>query len=129
MRSVKLLFLLVSVTMLFINCASEHKLETTSEKGKEITTTKAKGIAQQISLTVDGMTWGISCVARVRSALTKVDGVVSAKVSMPDKAIVKIDPNKVKNQQLISAIKNAGYSAAIVTNWDNHHREEIIIHV
>jgi len=35
---------------------------------------------------------------------------------MPDKAIVKIDPNKVKNQQLISAIKNAGYSAAIVTN-------------
>jgi len=52
----------------------------------------------------------------VRSALTKVDGVVSAKVSMPDKAIVKIDPNKVKNQQLISAIKNAGYSAAIVTN-------------
>ena len=128
MRSVKLLFLLVSVTMLFINCASEHKLETTSEKGKEITTTKAKGIAQQISLTVDGMTWGISCVARVRSALTKVDGVVSAKVSMPDKAIVKIDPNKVKNQQLISAIKNAGYSA-IVSNWDNHHREELLIRV
>ena len=56
MRLMKLLFLLVPITMLFINCASEHKLETTSEKGKEIKTTKAKGIAQQISLTVDGMT-------------------------------------------------------------------------
>ena len=56
MRLMKLLFLLVPITMLFINCASEHKLETASTKDKEITTTKAKGTAQQVSLTVDGMT-------------------------------------------------------------------------
>ncbi|MAP88822.1 hypothetical protein CMK16_15890 [Candidatus Poribacteria bacterium] len=55
----------------------------------------------------------MSCVARVRSALTNIDGVVSAKVSMPDKAIVKIEPNKVKSTQLVSAVKNAGYSAVV----------------
>ncbi|HIA70867.1 TPA: hypothetical protein EYN98_33430 [Candidatus Poribacteria bacterium] len=55
----------------------------------------------------------MSCVARVRSALTNIEGVVSANVSMPDKAIVEIEPDKVKKQQLISAIKNAGYSAIV----------------
>jgi len=49
----------------------------------------------------------------VRSALTNIEGVVSANVSMPDKAIVEIEPDKVKKQQLINAIKNAGYSAIV----------------
>ena len=42
MRLVKLLSLLTSITILFIGCVSEHKLE--------------KATTQQVSLTVNGMT-------------------------------------------------------------------------
>ena len=52
---------------------------------------------------------------RVQSALSKVPGVVSAVVSMPDKAVVKYEKGKVTNEQLIEAVKKAGssYSAKV----------------
>jgi copper chaperone CopZ len=50
----------------------------------------------------------------VQSALSKVPGVISTKVTMPDKAEVKIDKTKVKVELLLAAVKAAGnYSATV----------------
>ena len=51
----------------------------------------------------------------MRSALSKVDGVTKAKVSMPDKAVVTLS-KKVSNKALEAAVKKAGsqYSGKVV---------------
>jgi copper chaperone CopZ len=41
-----------------------------------------------------------------------VDGVVSADVTFPDKATVKVKAGKVKSDQLVKALKKAGYSGS-----------------
>lgn len=48
---------------------------------------------------------------RVRSALTSVKGVSKAEVSMPDRAVVTIDSGGVEADDLIKAVKKAGYDA------------------
>lgn len=47
----------------------------------------------------------------MRSALTKVDGVISAEVSLPDKAVIKLEPGKTNVKALIKAVEDAGYGA------------------
>ena len=49
----------------------------------------------------------------MRSALTKLPGVISAEVAMPDKAEVKFDKEKVTHAKLIAAVKAAGYGAKV----------------
>ena len=49
---------------------------------------------------------------KVRSALTSVEGVSKADVSMPDKAVVTFDPEKTNLDGLLAALKKAGYPAA-----------------
>jgi copper chaperone CopZ len=49
----------------------------------------------------------------VRSALTKVPGVVKVEVTMPDSAVVTIDKKKVTSAKLIEAVKKAGYGASV----------------
>jgi copper chaperone CopZ len=49
----------------------------------------------------------------VRSALEKVPGVVSAEVTYPDKAVVKVEKGKVDTDKLIAAVKKAGYGASL----------------
>jgi copper chaperone CopZ len=49
----------------------------------------------------------------VRSALTNVTGVISAEVSLPDKAVIKVQKDKVTANKLIAAVKKAGYGASI----------------
>jgi copper chaperone CopZ len=51
----------------------------------------------------------------VRSALSSVPGVVEANVEMPGKADVKVQKGKVTPDQLIKAVKAAGYSAKLKT--------------
>lgn len=51
----------------------------------------------------------------MRSALEKVKGVVSAEVTHPDKAVVKVEKGKVETKQLIDAVKKAGYTAELKT--------------
>ena len=48
---------------------------------------------------------------RVQSALSSVAGVTKASVSMPDKAVVTVDPDKVKTEDLVKAVKKAGFGA------------------
>ena len=52
----------------------------------------------------------------MQSALTKVAGVISAEVTYPDKAVVKVEKGKVKNSGLIDALKKAGYTAKVKTD-------------
>jgi len=56
MRLVKLFSVLASITMLFISCAAEHKLEKASTKDNNTEIAEVKTTAQQVSLTVNGMT-------------------------------------------------------------------------
>ena len=49
----------------------------------------------------------------MRSALTNVTGVISAEVTMPDKAVVKVQKDKVTADKLIAAVKKAGYRASV----------------
>jgi copper chaperone CopZ len=49
----------------------------------------------------------------VRSALEKVPGVISAEVTHPDKAIVKVEKGKVDAKKLIAAVEKAGYGAKL----------------
>jgi copper chaperone CopZ len=49
----------------------------------------------------------------VRSALTNLTGVISADVSLPDKAVVKVHKDKVSANKLIGAVKKAGYGASV----------------
>ena len=55
------------------------------------------------------MTWP----KRVRSALEKGSGVVSAEVTYPDKAVVQIKKGKTNADKLIAAVKKAGYGASL----------------
>ena len=53
----------------------------------------------------------------MRSALTKVPGVISADITQADgKAIVKLEKGKATASQLTDAIGKAGFSAKTATN-------------
>ncbi|MFN4111579.1 MAG: cation transporter, partial [Ignavibacteria bacterium] len=63
-----------------------------------------------ITLPIEGMTCA-SCVLRVEKALKKLDGVQEAVVNLAtEQAQVKIDPSKVKFEQLKEAIEKVGYN-------------------
>lgn len=64
-------------------------------------------------LQVEGMTCG-GCAKRVKVALSKIDGVKDAEVSLKDKqAIVTYDPEKATTEKMIEAVSRAGYKASL----------------
>src|SRR5690606_22716853 len=70
-------------------------------------------VQPNIELNIDGMTCA-SCVARVEKALNAVDGVNKATVNLAsEKAFVQAPVSK--TQELIAAVKKAGYSATVAT--------------
>ena len=100
--------------------AVEKEVETPTAQKEAVIETKTEttsdaSVTEAILLQVSGMTWGISCVARVRSALTSVSGVVKAQVSMPTSAVVTIKKGEVSGQQLVDAVANiaGSYKAAL----------------
>jgi len=67
---------------------------------------------EPIELKVNGMTCG-ACSKAVKSALLKVTGVTDAVVSHDEgKAVVIIEKGKVKADEIIKAVENAGFSAS-----------------
>jgi Cu+-exporting ATPase len=76
-------------------------------------TTEVKEQQETVDLNISGMTWPVNCPKRVRSALEKVSGVVSAEVTHPDKAVVQIKKGKTDADKLIAAVKKAGYGASL----------------
>ncbi len=66
---------------------------------------------QTLSFDVSGMTCG-GCTGSVQRALSKLDGITDAKVSLsPGLATVVIDPAKVTVSEIESAISLMGYPA------------------
>jgi Cu+-exporting ATPase len=64
---------------------------------------------ETVTLPIEGMTCA-SCVARVETALKRVNGVSAAAVNLAtERATVKIDPSRVSMHQLAAAVQNAGY--------------------
>ncbi len=62
-----------------------------------------------IELDVTGMTCA-ACVRRIEKALRAVDGVEEASVNLPlERATVRVDPSRAGREQLVAAIRKAGY--------------------
>ncbi len=66
-----------------------------------------------VTLQVNGMTCA-GCVAAVKGALMKVDGVKTAQVSLErNEAVVEYDPAKTSPDALAKAVTKAGYKAGV----------------
>ena len=64
---------------------------------------------QTLKFDVNGMTCG-GCTGSVQRAISKIDGVSSADVTLrPGEAIVQVDPARVTAQQIETAITQLGY--------------------
>lgn len=66
---------------------------------------------QTLSFDISGMTCG-GCTGSVRRALSRIDGVSHAEVTLrPGAATVVVDPDRVTSAQIESAITGLGYPA------------------
>ncbi|MFH1592282.1 MAG: methyltransferase domain-containing protein [Candidatus Woesearchaeota archaeon] len=69
--------------------------------------------SNQITLKIEGMS-SPCCAEEIKEDLLKVEGVEKASTYFADKIIrVEIDPEKVTKEQLIAAVKEAGYEAVV----------------
>jgi mercuric ion binding protein len=69
--------------------------------------------ARTLTLSVPGMSCG-TCPITVKKALSKVEGVSKAEVSLEKKeAVVTFDDAKAKVEALLEATKNAGYPSTV----------------
>ncbi len=66
--------------------------------------------AERTELSIEGMSCG-SCVARVERALSGLEGVYRAEVSVGS-AEVAHDPSRVSEADLVRAVESAGYEVA-----------------
>lgn len=75
--------------------------------------TTAWAAARTVTLSVPGMSCG-TCPITVKKALSKVQGVSKAEVSLEKKeAVVTFDDAKTKVEALLDATKNAGYPSTL----------------
>jgi copper chaperone len=66
-----------------------------------------------VPMKVEGMVCA-DCVAKVKGALMKVEGVKNAKVSLEkNEAVVEYDSAKTNPKALAEAVKKAGYKASV----------------
>lgn len=73
----------------------------------------ASAAIQTVTLDVPGMTCA-ACPITVKKALSKVDGVLEAKVSWePRQAVVTYDDARTSPEQLVRATENAGYPSSV----------------
>jgi Cu+-exporting ATPase len=63
-------------------------------------------------LEIGGMTCA-SCAARIEKKLNRLDGVVATVNYATDLASVSFDPERVRPEQLVAAVEQAGYRAAV----------------
>lgn len=63
----------------------------------------------EITLQIDGMSCG-HCVSQVRAALARIDGLQIREVKI-GQATVTYDPNLIEADEIVEAVKEAGYDA------------------
>lgn len=68
---------------------------------------------EKVTLAITGMTCA-ACATRIEKGLEKVDGVINANVNLAnEKANIEYIPGKTNVDQLIAAVKKAGYSTKV----------------
>ncbi len=73
----------------------------------------APATVETTTLSVEGMTC-VSCTATVEKSLTRLDGVVAARVTFdPPRAVVEFDPTKLSPEDLANATGAVGYPSAV----------------
>lgn len=65
---------------------------------------------KQMRVNIDGMSCG-HCIKSVRSGLEQVDGLTVEQVGVGS-AVVSFDPARVKSDEVVGAVKKAGYSVS-----------------
>ncbi|HEY9389747.1 MAG TPA: heavy metal-associated domain-containing protein, partial [Mycobacteriales bacterium] len=61
-----------------------------------------------------------SCAARIQRKLNKLDGVTATVNYATEKASVDYDPGQVTPEDLVAAVRAAGYSAALPPRYPGH---------
>lgn len=76
---------------------------------------------EKIQLKIIGMTCA-ACAIRIEKALTKVEGVTVATVNLAtEKASVEFIPGNTNSDQIITAVKRAGYDATVLGEADGDY--------
>lgn len=88
-----------------LSCKSVKSTQTDENSNAKIKESKDMGIT--IEVVIDGMSCG-HCSARVEKALNAIDG-VSARVDLDNKTAYIENGNTVKDEEIIRAVKDAGY--------------------
>ena len=88
--------------------------KTDGTSAEDTASSEAPVAAQMVTLRVEEATCG-GCVVPIRKELTLLTGVVKVEGDKDDykDVLVTIVPGKVSNDQLIAAVKKAGYTATI----------------
>ncbi|MGN6170521.1 MAG: heavy metal translocating P-type ATPase [Solirubrobacteraceae bacterium] len=68
---------------------------------------------EQLELAIEGMTCA-SCAARIEKRLNKLDGVSAAVNFASEHAAIRFDPQRVSVEDLLGAVKAAGYHASLL---------------
>jgi copper ion binding protein len=67
----------------------------------------------EVSLSLKGLTCD-HCVAAIRKGLSRIDGVLEARVTLdPPRAVVSYDAKKVGVEKLLEVVTEAGYEATV----------------
>ncbi len=79
----------------------------------------AGGDSKTVKLKVTGMTCG-GCSSRIHNALKKKEGIIDDEVEYPsDLAVVKYDPDKITEEEIIKVIKKAGFTAVVIKDKES----------
>jgi Cu+-exporting ATPase len=73
---------------------------------------QAVAVRERLDLPIEGMTCA-GCAGRVEKSLNRLDGVEATVNFATERATVELDPARVEPEQLLGAVADAGYSAAL----------------
>ena len=91
-----------------------EEIPDTEEVAKNTQNTTAKATDNVVTLSIEGMTWGVGCAPRVAKILEKCDGVEKVEVDFATKKATVT--GKVDGQKLMKALKEDGRYTGTLSN-------------
>lgn len=112
--NVSMLFVCFAALLFVVACADTAKKEAEETAPAQTAAPAIEPAIEEVTLAVTGMTWG-ACTSKVQDALTNLTGVTEVvSVSMEEnKAVVKIEKDKVEKDALVKAVTDVGFSAQV----------------
>lgn len=104
----QILFSALFAISLIIACSTNPASEVSDIK-KTVVDVEGDEFVSVATLSIEGMSCAQACGATIKKAVDKVDGVISSKVDfdsekLVDKCVVKFDPHKTNDDELIAAV-------------------------